>query len=81
MTFEEALAQTMSIVGLLDVGRCRILHADRFHALLGNAQRQRPIVIIAPRGSACLAAATTAPFAAECQSFLDNVIARLGQTG
>ena len=53
MTFEEALAQTMSIVGLLDVGGCRILDADGFQALLGNAQRQRPIVIIAPRGSAC----------------------------
>ena len=52
MTFEEALAQTMSIVGLLDVGGCRILDADGFQALLGNAQRQRPIVIIAPRGSA-----------------------------
>jgi hypothetical protein len=53
MTFEEALAQTMSIVGLLDVGGCRILDTDGFQALLGNAQRQRPIVIIAPRGSAC----------------------------
>lgn len=53
MTFEEALAQTMSIVGLLDVGGCRILDTDGFQALLGNSQRQRPIVIIAPRGSAC----------------------------
>lgn len=53
MTFEEALAQTMSIVGLLDVGGCRILDTDGFQTLLGNAQRQRPIVIIAPRGSAC----------------------------
>ncbi|SRR6266487_831455 len=53
MTFEEALAQTMSIAGLLDVGGCRILDTDGFQALLGNAQRQRPIVIIAPRGSAC----------------------------
>ena len=38
----------MSIVGLLDVGGCRILDTDGFQALLGNAQRQRPIVIIAP---------------------------------
>src|SRR6266508_3438119 len=53
MPFEEALAQTMSIAGLLDVGGCRILDTDGFQALLGNAQRQRPIVIIAPRGSAC----------------------------
>ncbi len=53
MTFEEALAQTMSIAGLLDVGGCRILDTDGFQALLGNAQRQRPIVIIAPRGAAC----------------------------
>ena len=53
MTFEEALAQTMSIAGLLDVGGCRILDTDGFQALLGNAQHQRPIVIIAPRGAAC----------------------------
>jgi hypothetical protein len=32
-------------------------------------------------GAASLAAATTAPFAAECQSFLDNVVAGFGQTG
>jgi hypothetical protein len=32
-------------------------------------------------GAASLAAATTAPFAAECQSFLDNVAAGFGQTG
>jgi hypothetical protein len=31
-------------------------------------------------GAASLAA-TTAPFAAECQSFLDNVAAGFGQTG
>jgi hypothetical protein len=42
MTFEEALAQTMSIAGLLDLGGRRILDADGFQALLGNAQRQRP---------------------------------------
>ena len=45
MTFEEALAQTMSIAGLLDLGGRRILDTDGFQALLGNAQRQRPIVI------------------------------------
>jgi hypothetical protein len=32
----------------LDPGRWLVLDTDRFQALLGNAQRQRPIVIIAP---------------------------------
>src|SRR5437588_3079486 len=47
-SFLASAARTMSIVGLLDVGGCRILDTDGFQALLGNAQRLRPIVIIAP---------------------------------
>src|SRR5262249_36442829 len=47
-SFLASAARTMSIVGPLDVGACRILDTDGFQALLGNAQRPRPFVIIAP---------------------------------
>ena len=43
MTFEEALAQTMSIAALLDVGGCRILDTTASRPCLVMRSASRPL--------------------------------------